>query len=96
MADSEEGVVLPYNPNIKLLGAVNRDSVTCWLDSLLFALFARLGSFEAMLYQKFDDEPRKRLVVLLRLWVNVLRAGKLITTDIVSPAVLPSGDFASL
>ena len=81
--DSEHGNLLPYRIDVKLLGAVNRESVTCWLDSLLFAMFARLGSFEAMLQQKFDDEPRKKLATLLRLWVNILRAGKLITIDIV-------------
>lgn len=81
--DSEEGIIQSYDPNIKLLGAINREGVTCYLDALLFAMFARLGSFEAMLYKNFEDQPRKRLATLLRLWVNTLRAGKLITTDIV-------------
>ncbi len=83
LQDSEEGIIQSYNPNVKLLGAINREGVTCYLDSLLFAMFARLGSFEVMLYKKFDDPPRDRLATLLRLWVNTLRAGKLITTDIV-------------
>ena len=82
LEDSEEGIIRPYHSDIKLLGAVNRGGVTCYLDALLFAMFARLGSFEAMLYKNFEDEPRKRLATLLRLWVNTLRAGKLITTDI--------------
>lgn len=80
---SLDGIVREYNPEVKLLGAVNREGVTCYLDALLFAMFARLGSFEAMLYNTFDDEPRKRLAIVLRLWVNMLRTGKLITTDIV-------------
>ena len=80
---SLDGIVRDYNPDVKLLGAVNREGVTCYLDALLFAMFARLGSFEAMLYNTFDDEPRKRLAIVLRLWVNMLRTGKLITTDIV-------------
>ena len=83
LEDSEEGIIQRYNPDVKLLGAVNREGVTCYLDALLFAMFARLGSFEAMLYNNFEDSPRKRLATLLRLWVNTLRAGKLITTDIV-------------
>lgn len=83
LEESEEGIIKEYNPNIKLLGAVNRDGVSCYLDSVLFAMFARLGSFEAILYNTFEDEPRKRLATLLRLWVNTLRVGKLITTDIV-------------
>ena len=72
-----------YDPQVKLLGAVNRHNVTCYLDATLFAIFARLDSFEAILYNTFDDEPRKRLSTLLRLWVNSLRMGKLITVDIV-------------
>ena len=83
LEDSENFIVKDYNPDVKLLGAVNRHGTTCYLDATLFAIFARLESFEAILYNTFEDEPRKRLSTLLRLWVNVLRTGKLITTDIV-------------
>ena len=84
LAESDEGVIKPYNPSVKLLGAVNRNGVSCYLDATLFAMFARLDSFEAMLYNTLGDENRKRLSTLLRLWVNTLRVGKLITTDVVS------------
>ena len=80
--ESFEGMIKEYNPDIKLLGAENRSGVTCWLDALLFALFSRLGSFEAILYNSFEDRSRTKLASLLRLWVNLLRSGKLITTDI--------------
>ena len=83
LEESEQGIIVDYNPNVKLLGAVNRDGVSCYLDSVLFAMFARSGSFEAILYNNFEDEPRKRLVILLRIWVNTLRLGKLITVDLV-------------
>ncbi|OJD15516.1 hypothetical protein AJ78_04247 [Emergomyces pasteurianus Ep9510] len=79
--DSIHGILRLYNPSIKLLGAENRNGVTCYLDTLLFAMFARLDCFEAILYNSFDDEPRRNLSMLLRLWVNLLRSGKLITTD---------------
>jgi hypothetical protein len=82
ISNSSEGLLMDYNPNVKLVGAINRESVTCFLDSVLFAMFSRLDSFEAMLYNTFDDAPRSRLALLLRLWVNLLRSGKLITTDI--------------
>lgn len=82
--EAEEGYVRPYNPSINMLGAENRGAVTCWLDSLLFAMFARLGSFEPMLYTKFDSGPENRLAILVRLWVNMLRSGKLIQEDLVS------------
>ncbi|KAJ9488086.1 hypothetical protein VN97_g5210 [Penicillium thymicola] len=81
LEDSIEGIIRNYTPNTKLLGAENRQGVTCYLDALLFAMFARLDCFEAILYKSFNDEPRKKLAILLRLWVNLLRSGKLITTD---------------
>ncbi|KAJ5495389.1 hypothetical protein N7539_000505 [Penicillium diatomitis] len=82
LEDAIEGVIRPYSPTIKLLGAVNRQGVTCYLDALLFSMFAHLDCFEAMLYKSFSDEPRRKLAICLRFWVNLLRAGKLITTDI--------------
>jgi hypothetical protein len=82
--ESVEGTIKPYNPETNMLGAENRGSVTCYLDSLLFAMFGRLSSFEPILCTSFDDEPRRRLSTLIRLWVNMLRDGKLIKTDVVS------------
>lgn len=84
LEDSIEGIIRSYTPSTKLLGAENRSGVTCYLDALLFAMFARLDCFEAILYKSFNDEPRRKLAIVLRLWVNLLRSGKLITTDIVS------------
>lgn len=81
--DSFDGIVKDYDPNIKLVGAINRNMVTCYLDALLFAMFARLDSFEAMLFDNFNDEPRKKLAAILRLWVNFLRTGRLIKVEIV-------------
>lgn len=83
LEDAIEGIIRGYTPTTKLLGAVNREGVTCYLDALLFAMFARLDCFEAILYKSFNDEPRRKLSVLLRLWVNMLRSGRLITTDLV-------------
>ncbi|KAI5364772.1 Putative ubiquitin specific protease domain, papain-like cysteine peptidase superfamily [Septoria linicola] len=82
LQETYEGIVKPYVPSTQLIGAVNRKNVTCYLDALLFAMFARLDSFEAMLYNNFDDTRRRRLAGLLRLWVNMLRTGRLITTDL--------------
>ncbi|TKX25497.1 hypothetical protein C1H76_2147 [Elsinoe australis] len=82
LEDTYEGLLKAFNPSTKLLGAVNREGVTCYLDALLFAMFARLDGFEAMLYNSLEDAPRKKLAGLLRLWVNLLRTGRLITTDV--------------
>lgn len=83
LEDSATGILRDYTPSIKLLGAENRQYVTCYLDALLFAMFARLDCFEAILFNTFDDDPRQKLALILRLWVNMLRSGILITTDIV-------------
>ncbi|OQD88377.1 hypothetical protein PENANT_c004G06162 [Penicillium antarcticum] len=96
LEDSIEGIIRTYTPNTKLLGAENRAGVTCYLDALLFAMFARLDCFEAILYKSFSDEPRRKLAVLLRFWVNLLRSGKLITTDMDALAECGWEDAAKL
>lgn len=88
LEDSIEGILRGYTPSTKLLGAENRKNVTCYLDALLFAMFARLDCFEPILERTFEDAHLKKLVVMLRLWVNMLRSGKLITQDIVWPSLL--------
>ncbi|PSN71076.1 cysteine proteinase [Corynespora cassiicola Philippines] len=81
-SDSFDGILKDYDSSVAMLGAVNRNMVTCYLDALLFAMFARLDSFEAMLFDNFADEPRKKLAGILRLWVNLLRSGQLIRVDL--------------
>jgi hypothetical protein len=81
--ESSSGVIVPYNPMVQMVGAENRGNVTCYLDALLFAMFAKLDAFECMLKTEFTEESRRKLVTLLRLWVNMLRSGKLIHTDMV-------------
>jgi hypothetical protein len=76
------GIIEPYNPNVEMVGAENRGAVTCYLDALLFAMFAKLESFECMLRNDQADEKTKKLAFLLRLWVNMLRTGKLIHIDL--------------
>lgn len=78
------GTIAPYNPQIHMLGAENRGNVTCYLDSLLFSMFAKMDAFECILKNDFpDDDSKHKLVNLLRIWVNMLRTGKLIRTDLV-------------
>lgn len=81
--ESVEGIIKPYDPSVYMQGAENREGVTCYLDALLFGMFARLASFEPILCNNFEDEPRRRLSTLIRLWVNLMRTGKLIQTDVV-------------
>ena len=86
LSDSVEGIIRPYDPKISLLGAVNWNGVSCYLDSTLFSMFARLDSFEAMLYKDFEDPKRNELASLIRVWVNTVRTGKLAEADVVSHA----------
>jgi len=79
--DAFAGIIAPYNPHTKMLGAENRGAVTCYLDALLFAMFAKIEAFECMLKNDLTDEPQRKLAALVRLWVNMLRSGKLIRTD---------------
>lgn len=78
---SISGSIVSYNPNVNMLGAENRGNVTCYLDALLFAMFAKLEAFECMLKNDPTNEPQRNLAALIRLWVNMLRSGKLIHTD---------------
>lgn len=81
---SLEGQIVPCSSKIQMVGAENRGAVTCYLDSLLFAMFAKLPAFECMLKDNPEhDKPKRNLAYLLRLWVNMLRAGKLIHIDMV-------------
>ncbi|TVY62714.1 hypothetical protein LSUE1_G008333 [Lachnellula suecica] len=79
---SVEGYIKSYNPKVQMQGAENRELVTCYLDALLFAMFARLESFETILHNEFEEEPKRKLATLIRVWVNMLRTGKLIQTDV--------------
>ncbi|KAK3358989.1 ubiquitin carboxyl-terminal hydrolase-domain-containing protein [Lasiosphaeria hispida] len=76
------GIIQPYNANVQMVGAENRGNVTCYLDALLFAMFAKLSAFECMLKNDSTDEAQRKLGALIRLWVNMLRSGKMIYTDL--------------
>lgn len=80
---AQAGIIVSYDPSVHMVGAENRESVTCYLDALLFAMFSKLDAFECMLKTDFTlEDPRYKLVNLLRIWVNMLRSGKLIRTDL--------------
>jgi hypothetical protein len=81
--EAAAGNIVRYDPKVQMAGAENRGSVTCYLDALLFAMFARFDAFERMLKRDFEGESRQKLAMLLRLWVNLLRSGELIHTDTV-------------
>lgn len=69
---------------INYVGAENWENVMCYLDALLFSMFANLESFEPILFisNQHPEYLVDQLSALLRLYVNLLRSGNLITTDI--------------
>lgn len=92
--DAVDGYLAPFRYPLstsiagyyKLQGSDNLKGVTCYIDSLLFAMFARLSNFEPILL-KDDSEPRdnnktENLRTFLRLYVSMLRSGRKITTDV--------------
>jgi hypothetical protein len=83
-SDTISGEIKPINPKVEMVGAVNREMVTCYIDSLLFAMFARLDSFDPIISVEWPDAATNTLAIIIRFWVNMLRTGRLVTTDIVS------------
>ncbi|KAI5961455.1 uncharacterized protein KGF55_004078 [Candida pseudojiufengensis] len=68
---------------LKFLGAENWDNVMCYMDALLFSMFANLESFEPILFiPNHQDKLINQLSALLRVYVSLLRSGYLITTDL--------------
>lgn len=83
---------------IQYVGAENWENVMCYLDALLFSMFANLESFEPILFisnKKAQTYPKElqqqhdhefylvnQLSGLLRVYVSLLRLGNLITTDL--------------
>ncbi|KAG4028118.1 hypothetical protein MFRU_024g00880 [Monilinia fructicola] len=79
--ESLSGVVYPYDPLTKMLGAENT-SVTCWLDSFLSSLFSVPTQFQDLLNNSYEDPSKQKLIQLIRLWVNLMRKGILIEVAI--------------
>lgn len=69
---------------IALVGAENWENVMCYMDALLFSMFANLESFEPILFilNQHPNALVTQLLGLLRVYVNLMRLGNLITTDI--------------
>lgn len=68
---------------IKFVGAENWESVMCYMDALLFSMFANLDSFEPVLFlSNHSNVMVQRLSNLLRVYVNLLRSGNLIKLDL--------------
>ncbi|BFZ55461.1 hypothetical protein PYCC9005_002502 [Savitreella phatthalungensis] len=93
LRDASDMILVETNELVYLQGAENVRGTTCYLDALLFAMYARsFPAFDALLYSTGGSNSRdsahcmpgvEQLASDLRLFVNLLRSGQLVTTDIV-------------
>ncbi|KAJ2656947.1 hypothetical protein IWW48_004770 [Coemansia sp. RSA 1200] len=76
---THDGVLYNIDPRIQMCGAVNSGGTSCYIDSLLMALFGAQSSFDALLYVRdLGSESSNKLLAITRLYVNFMRAGVLI------------------
>jgi hypothetical protein len=84
-AHADAVVIRAPGSTANVVGAVNVDAVSCWLDSLLFAMYATMDSYDGLLMGDPSRSHAQRNVVRkMTLWVNMLRSGHLVTADVVS------------
>ncbi|KAJ2546316.1 hypothetical protein EV175_005645, partial [Coemansia sp. RSA 1933] len=76
---TRDGILYDVDPRIALCGAVNSGGTSCYIDSLMMALFGAQSSYDALLYLRdLRSDPANKLLAVSRLFVNFLRAGELI------------------
>ncbi|KAF9940831.1 hypothetical protein BGZ67_006682 [Mortierella alpina] len=56
LVQAVQGTLMPVQQETKLNGAVNDQMTSCYIDALLFAMFARLSAFEGLLNVNLDAE----------------------------------------
>ncbi|KAF9568113.1 hypothetical protein EC968_003086 [Mortierella alpina] len=56
LVQAVHGTLVPVQQETKLNGAVNDQMTSCYIDALLFAMFARLSAFEGLLNVNLDAE----------------------------------------
>ncbi|CAG8571329.1 2427_t:CDS:2, partial [Acaulospora colombiana] len=79
LEEAEEGLISDIQKTVVMLGAENDRLTSCYIDSLLFAMFARTKSFDGMLFVQPEGPNARGLQTHLRLFVNRLRTGEYIS-----------------
>ncbi|KAF7732134.1 Tripartite DNA replication factor [Apophysomyces ossiformis] len=85
--EAAHGILRPLpSAQQALLGSENDQGTSCYIDSLLFAMFISITAFEPLLTFDIPSEEvtKQKLQTLLRLFVNKLRKGHLVKDDFVS------------
>ncbi|KAK3825350.1 MAG: hypothetical protein J3Q66DRAFT_278895 [Benniella sp.] len=87
LVQAVQGTLAPVQQETKLSGAVNDQMTSCYIDALLFAMFARLSAFEGLLNVNLDTDRTLLHAHLLQTWlrmfVNQLRSGRLIQAHVI-------------
>jgi hypothetical protein len=82
--DADDGILVPPNPlNTIMLGSENDQLTSCYIDALLFSMYATTTVFDPLLTSDTEDDDfdKRRLQTALRLFVNRMREGYLVRTD---------------
>ncbi|KAI9466410.1 hypothetical protein BX667DRAFT_459845, partial [Coemansia mojavensis] len=76
-------IVLPVEPTVRVGGAENAGD-TCYLDSIIAALFATHTSSDGLLFMRdLGSRDANGVQALCRLLANFLRAGELVSADMI-------------
>ncbi|KAI8336863.1 hypothetical protein EDC96DRAFT_568326 [Choanephora cucurbitarum] len=81
--EASHGILISPKLDQPLLGAENDRGTSCYIDSLLFAMFVSNTTFDPLLTYDIDQDNKIKLQTLFRLFVNKLRKGRLIHADTV-------------
>ncbi|CAB4436394.1 unnamed protein product [Rhizophagus irregularis] len=80
LGEAEEGIIVDIQKDIVMLGCENDRMTSCYIDSVLFTMFARTQSFDGLLFVQAEGVNARVLQTHLRLFVNRLRSGKFINS----------------
>lgn len=80
LGEAEEGIMVDIQKDIVMLGCENDRMTSCYIDSVLFTMFARTQSFDGLLFVQAEGVNARVLQTHLRLFVNRLRSGKFINS----------------
>ncbi|KAI8375841.1 ubiquitin carboxyl-terminal hydrolase-domain-containing protein [Blakeslea trispora] len=81
--EASHGILISPKLDHDLAGAENDKGTSCYIDSLLFAMFVSNTTFDPLLTYDIpiDQDNKIKLQTLFRLFVNKLRKGRLINAD---------------
>lgn len=85
--EASHGILVepPVDPKLKLLGCENDIGTSCYIDSLLFAMYISNTAFDPLLTYDIssEEEEKAKLQTVMRLFVNKLRKGHFINAEYV-------------